>query len=401
MSERLAVCMFDNETVRGGAEEHLLGLLQGLDRARFRPLLAAPAALLDLLGCDLPQDVTLLPIELRSHRQLGRMARLASFLRREQVGVLHSHGFRPSLVASPVARFARIPVTVETPHIREYWRKGWKASFAIDRAASRFVDAYIAVSEANGRYLRDEKKLPAEKIRVIRNGCSLAHFAAAVVVPEGFKQTAGFRAHDPVLLTAARLEPQKGHAVLLRAMAALKPEFPALRLVLLGEGSLREELASLARELGLADSVLMPGHSPDTRVWMSAADVCVLPSFAEGLPLFAIESLAAARPMVATAVDGTPEIVLDKRTGLLVPPGDAAALAEAIAEVLRHPQAAAERAMEGACYVRAEFTIERQLRETEDLYDLLWTRKTGRVMPTRAEAARIPSEAHACAAGVD
>lgn len=396
MSRHLVVCMFDNESVRGGAEEHLLCLLQGLDRARFRPLLAAPAALIELLGRDLPPDVVLLPIELRSHLELKRMRQLAAFLRREQVDVLHSHGFRPSLLASPVGRFAGVPVTVETPHVREYWRKGWKANYAIDRAASRYVDAYIAVSEANGRYLREEKKLPADKIKVIRNGCALSHFAAAVAVPEGFKQAAGFAAHDPVMLLAARLEPQKGHAVLLRAMAALKQEFSALRLVLLGDGSLRGELQSLACELGLAESVFMPGHSPDTRCWMSAADVCVLPSFAEGLPLFAIEALAAARPMVATAVDGTPEIVLDRRTGLTVPPGNPAALAAAITEVLRNPGPAAERAAEGARYVREQFSLVRQLRETEALYEMLWTRKTGRMLPMPQ-----PSATGACTAKVD
>ena len=383
MSERLTICMFDNETVRGGAEEHLLCLLQGLDRARFRPLLAAPAALIDLLGRDLPGDVTRLPIELYSHSQLGRMWKLASFLRREQVDVLHSHGFRPSLLASPVGCMARVPVTVETPHVREYWRKGWKANYAVDRAASHFVDAYIAVSEANGRYLRDEKKLPAEKITEIRNGCSLEHFAAAVTVPQGFKRRAGFAESDPVMLVAARLEPQKGHAILLRSMADLKQEFPALRLVLLGDGTLRAELSALAGVLGLGDSVYMPGHSPDTRLWMSAADLCVLPSFAEGLPLFAIEALAAARPMVATAVDGTPEIVLDGRTGWIVPAGDHAALAGAIAQVLRNPQRAAQLAQAGARYVREQFTLARQLRQTEDLYEKLWTHKTGRALAPR------------------
>jgi glycosyltransferase involved in cell wall biosynthesis len=380
---RLAICMFDNEVVRGGAEEHLLCLLKGLDRQRFRPLLVAPAMLLARLASDLPPDVTTLPLALHSFSQIGRMRELAAFLRRQQVQILHSHGFRPSLLASPVGRFAQVPVTVETPHVREYWRKGWKANYAIDRAASRLVDAYIAVSEANQRYLVDEKKLPAAKVKVIRNGCSLEHFAAPVSVPPGFKSAAGFAESDPVLLVAARLEPQKGHAVLLRAMQALKQEFPALRLVLLGDGCLRAELEALVRQLGLQGSVLMPGHSPDIRRWMSAADLCVLPSFAEGLPLFAIECLAAARPMVATAVDGTPEIVVNGKTGLTVPAGDVNALAASIAELLRNPQHAAQLGAEGARYVRECFTVERQLRQTEDLYESLWTNKTGRALSAR------------------
>ena len=162
---------------------------------------------------------------------------------------------------------------------------------------------------------------------------------------------------------AARLEPQKGHQVLLRAMARLKAEFPNLRLVALGEGSLRAELQGLVRELGLENSVLMPGHCPDVRGWMSAADVCVLPSFAEGLPLFAIECLAASRPMVASAVDGTPEIVINGKTGLTVAAGDPVALALAIARLLRDPRLAVQLGAAGAEWVRQRFTLERQIRE--------------------------------------
>jgi glycosyltransferase involved in cell wall biosynthesis len=379
--------MFDNEAVRGGAEEHMLCLLHGLDRRRFRPLLVCSDELLALLRPDLPDDVEVLPLRLQSHLQLGRMRVLHRFLRGQRVQVLHSHGFRPSLLASPVGRCAAVPVIVETPHVREYWRKGWKASFVIDRQASRFVDQYIAVSEANRKYLVEEKGLPEKKIVLIRNGCDVERFDLAHPVPANFKCLAGFAESDPVLLVAARLEPQKGHRVLLRAMALLRPEFPNVRLVALGEGSLRAELEDQVRELGLESSVLMPGHCPDVRDWMTAADVCVLPSFAEGLPLFAIECLAAGRPMVASAVDGTPEIVVDGKTGLTVPAGDSAALAEAIARLLRDPQLAARLGGAGAEWVRQCFTLKRQIRETEALYERLWYAKTGNTpLPEREES---------------
>lgn len=280
-------------------------------------------------------------------------------------------------MASPVGYWAKVPVRVETPHVREYWRKGWKSSYAIDRVGGRFVDQYIAVSKANCKYLVEEKGLPAKKVTVICNGCDVQRFDAAHAVLPNLRSRAGYAESDPLLLVAARLEPQKGHSVLLQAMAVLKNEFPNLRLVALGDGSLRTELEGQVRKLGLENSVLMPGHSPDVRGWMSAANVCVLPSFAEGLPLFAIECLAAGRPMVASAVDGTPEIVVDGRTGLTVPPGDSAALAQAIGRLLREPNLAAELAAAGAVWVRERFTLERQIRETEELYERLWRAKTG------------------------
>jgi glycosyltransferase involved in cell wall biosynthesis len=380
--------MFDNEVVRGGAEEHMLCLLKGMDRSRFRPLLVCPAELLELLRQDLPSDVEVLTLNLQSHRQFGLMRELSGFLRGQQVQVLHSHGFRPSILASPVGRWARVPIVVETPHVREYWRKGWRSSYIFDRMAGRFVDQYIAVSEANKRYLVEEKKLPAKKVTVIRNGCDVKHFEAAHDLPADLKRSAGFWGNDPVLLVAARLEPQKGHSVLLRAMVPLKAEFPDLRLVMLGDGGLRTELEAQACELGLEGSVFMPGHCPDIRGWMSAATVCVLPSFAEGLPLFAIECLAAQRPMVASAVDGTPEIVVDGKTGLTVPPGDVAALADAIGSLLRDPARAARLAASGAEWVRKCFTLERQVCETEELYEELWRAKTGKMLAHRSDRPR-------------
>jgi glycosyltransferase involved in cell wall biosynthesis len=386
--------MFDNEVVRGGAEEHMLCLLRGLDRRRFRALLVCPEELLARLRPELPEDVQVLALALQSHRELGRMRVLRDFLRREQVQVLHSHGFRPSLLASPVGCSARVPVMVETPHVREYWRKGWKSSYAIDRMGGRFVDQYIAVSEANRKYLVEEKGLPAKKITVICNGCDIARFDPAHNAPADFRRRAGFAGSDRLLLVAARLEAQKGHAVLLRAMAALKSEFPNLRLVALGEGSLRAELEGQARELGLESSVLMPGHSSDVCDWMSTADVCVLPSFAEGLPLFAIECLAAGRPMVASAVDGTPEIVVDCKTGLTVPPGDVAALAQAIGRLLREPRLARELGAAGAAWVRQRFTLERQIRETEELYERLWQAKTGKTHWQQREERGAQALAH-------
>jgi glycosyltransferase involved in cell wall biosynthesis len=382
----LTVCMFDNEIVRGGAEEHMLCLLRGLDRRRFRPLLVCPEELVVLMRPELPNDVETLPLALQSHRQLGRISVLRDFLRQQQAQILHSHGFRPSILASPVGWLTGVPVTVETPHVREYWRKGWKANFAIDRVAGRFVTQYIAVSEANRRYLVEEKGLPAEKIVTILNGSDIERFDRAHTPPADFRYRSNLADNDQVLLVAARLEPQKGHSVLVQALKLLRSEFPALRLVALGDGSLRGELETQVRALGLEGHVSMPGHCSDIRDWMSAADICVLPSFAEGLPLFAIECLAAGRPMVATSVDGTPEIVIDGKTGILVPPGNPVALAEGIARLLRDRALAEQLGAAGARWVRSRFTLTRQIRETEELYERLWCEKTRNTLPRACEA---------------
>ena len=122
------------------------------------------------------------------------------------------------------------------------------------------------------------------------------------------KRQLGFADSDPVLLLIGRLEPQKGHSVLFAALKDVLQDVPNARLVCVGDGALRPALEAELQQLELTASVRLVGYQSNVRDWLSIADVCVLPSFFEGLPLVAIECLAAGRAMVATAVDGTPEV---------------------------------------------------------------------------------------------
>jgi glycosyltransferase involved in cell wall biosynthesis len=135
---------------------------------------------------------------------------------------------------------------------------------------------------------------------------------------------------------------------------------------------LRGELESQVRDLGLNDSVRFLGYQSNVLDWLALAHLTVLPSLWEGLPLAAIESLAAGRPVVATAVDGTPEVVIDAKTGLTVPPDDPKRLAEAICRLLREPRLLERMGEEGRRWVIEHFSQERQIRQTQDLYLRAW-----------------------------
>lgn len=379
----ISVCYFSNALARGGAEEHILTLLHGLDRTRFRASLVCTPEVAEKVRPDVPDDVDVVPLRLRKPRDVGAAIALARFLRSRRFDVLHSHLFYSSLFASPIGRVCRVPLIVETPHVREHWRRGWKASYLIDRLAGRFVHQYIAVSEANRRYLVQEKGLPARKIVVIHNGVHLARFTPAHRAPAGLRERLGFGAHDPVLLVVGRLEPQKGHAVLLDAMPAIFREFPATRLVCVGEGALRAELEAKADEVSFRDAVRFVGRQPNVEDWLALADVVVLPSFYEGLPLAAIEALAAGRAMVATAVDGTPEVVVDGATGLTVPPGNPVRLARAICRLLGDPLLRQKLGSAGREWVLERFDQAQQIHRTEALYQLALARR-GHVLAHRA-----------------
>jgi glycosyltransferase involved in cell wall biosynthesis len=382
---------FTNVLVRAGAEEHILTLVQGLDRTRFRIHLACPPVVAEKLKPDLPTDVELIPLCLRRPTHLGAARRLASIIRTRRVDILHSHLFYSSLFASPIGRACRVPLIVETPHVREHWRRGWKSSFLVDRLVGRCVDTYVAVSKANARYLTQEKRLPDRKVVVIENGCDLARFDPDRLPPAGLKKSLEFGESDLVLVVAARLEPQKGHRVLLEALPAVLREFATVRLVCVGDGQLRPELEALVVRLGLSASVRFVGYRSDVADWLALADMTVLPSFYEGLPLAAIESLAVARPVVATAVDGTPEVVLHERNGLIVPPGDARALAEAICRLLRDSRMRRDLGRAGRDWVLTRFNQERQVQRTQDLYlQALGTRRRRSSAPSPQAAYGTP-----------
>jgi glycosyltransferase involved in cell wall biosynthesis len=377
-SGRLDLMLFTNSRVRGGVEEHTLTLLRGLDRERFRLHLVCSPEVAQLVAGDAPGDVDIVPLLVPGWQEPTGVRQLARLMRTCHVDILHSHQFRASLVASPLGRLCGVPVIVETPHIREHWRRGWlKSRFVVDRAVGRLVDYFIAVSESNGRYLIEGKGLPARKVVVIQNGCDLARCRWDRERAAELRARLGLTEADRVIITVGRLEPQKGHGILLSAMPALLREFPHLHLVCLGEGTLQPELERQAAQLGVERAVRFVGFQPDVASWLGMADVMALASFYEGLPLVAIEALAAGRAVVATAVDGTPEVVRDGVTGLTVAPGDATALAAAIGRLLRDRALRERLARQGQEWVSARFDQKRQVQETEQLYLRAWRERSG------------------------
>ncbi len=362
--QRIKVAQISTACAWGGAEEHLLGLLQHLDRERFQLYLVARPQLEAEWRHRLPQDVVWRGWSPAGIRSGWEMLRLATWLRSNRIQVVHSHLAHASWRAAPAARWAQAALVVETPHLRESWRQGWKRHYGWDRWQARGVDVLIAVSHANGEYLQRDKGLSAHKIQVIANGCDLNRFHPQPA-PEWPREW-GWSVSDPVILLPGRIEAQKGHAVLLEAAAKIKPRWPRLRLLFAGEGSLRPSLEARARDLGLEAKWL--GRQPKIERWLAAASVVALPSWYEGLPLVLLEALAMARPVVASQVDGVPEIIRDGQTGRLFPAGDSAKLAEILHAMLTDPGMAQRLGRQGRQWVEQSYSLTRQIQQTEQIY---------------------------------
>jgi len=181
----------------------------------------------------------------------------------------------------------------------------------------------------------------------------------------------GLAEHEPAVGVVGRLSVEKGHRYFLEAAARLRERVPHARLVIVGGGPLEDELRQHSRLLGLQNCVIFTGFRRDLRRLYAALDIATVPSLSEPFGNVALEAMAAAKPVVASRVGGLVESVLDHKTGLLVPPGDSHALARAIGTLLDNPSLAQQMAKAGRERVHQYFTLERVVREVEEVYDRL------------------------------
>ena len=293
----------------GGSERHLLTLL---------PALAAKGVDVRFVGLDMPgADPFYDEIEVPFER-VSRPWQLRGALKRAGADLVHTH-----LVHADVygAMSTRTPI-VSTKHNPDPFRAGpWR--FA-ERVLARRARRVIAISAAVRSFSVEQVGLPAEKIEVIHYGLD--------ALPEPWGENPDLPIPDgaPLLLCVARLAPQKGVDIAIRAL----PSIPDAMLLVLGEGPERPRLESLARELGVADRVLMPGRVGDVAALYRRCNVVVHPARWEGFGLAMLEGMLAGRPVVAANAGSAPELVADGMTGLLFPPDDAEALARDVKTAL-------------------------------------------------------------------
>ena len=354
----------------GGGERYLELLFDRLDRARYRELLICPESgpfvrRMKERGVD-TQLVHLAP--LFNPMALWRLTRL---LVRERVTILQTHGARANFYGRIAGRLAGVPVIISTVHnsMKDYEVRSlrrWLYAFLL-RLTLPLVHQIICVSDANRRDLIEECPAAAAKTHTVYNGVDPLAFTSQPD-HQRVRQELGV-IQGPVLLTIARLTEQKGHRYLLQALPRLLETWAQLSCIFVGEGELHDALQRMAIDLGVEQACRFVGVRDDIPDVLAAADVVVLPSLSEGFPFVLLEALAMGCPVVASRVNGVPELIEDHRTGLLVPPRDPQALAAAIREILSDPTAASKMGAVGRAMVRERFTVNRMVANTTAIFD--------------------------------
>lgn len=352
----------------GGAQAHVLDLVRaddpGLDVAvasgsnhgdpgPLEPEFSSPGSLYRL--GHLRRELSI--------RDVAAIREIRALIRRLQPDVVHTHSSK----AGVLGRLATIGLPVKTVHNVHGWSFSpmtgarRRAVIVLERLLARATDVLVTVSHADAAVARSNKIRPRRWIEVIRSGIELGAFRAAAHPAERLQTAA------PVIGTVGRVATQKDPITALEVFAGVRRTLPDARFHWIGDGPLREDVERRARKLGLGSSFMVLGHVDDVPSKLASLDVFLLCSRWEGLPRGLVEAMACEVPVVASAVDGVPDVVVDGVTGRLVSSGDIPGLTRAVIDTVRDPAFACTMATNAVGQLD-EFSVEETRRRTAALY---------------------------------
>jgi len=342
-----------------GSEAHLLQLLPDLRArgwdVRFLMLHEDEPGAWEFARELQARGVPLDDIRLRADVDPIAFGEIAAYLARVRPTVLHTHLVHADVYGQLAGSLSRVPLRLSTKHGFNEFREGRWFGVA-DRSVSSLAHVHVAISRGLAQYLAETEGFREEDFEIVHYG---------VASSDGVEPYAG---SEPRLVCVGRLIPIKGHVVLLRALARARLEVPGIVLDVAGRGPLAPALARYARELGIEQAVRFLGFVSPIEAAFEDAAIVVVPSLGEGFGMVALEAMERRRPVIASAVGGLPEIVADGETGLVVPPADVGALADAIVALAGDLPRAAEMGAVGRVRALAEFTPERCVERIEALY---------------------------------
>jgi len=368
------VCHFVVADGISGAENHLLKLVPNLSQEKYEVHFVVMAPLYGIYEEFLKrcQKIKVIFIPLKGKMNPLNLIRLFWLFRKGQYDLLHTHNSRADVYGILAGKMAGIQIAMASIHgyqrydqINPLFKiRGW--------ILRNFSDRIITISDALKDLIAENEGIDRKKMATVYYGLERLNLEAGGVNIRG---EFDLDPDTPLLVDVGRLIPVKSHDTLIRALKHIIPYFPNLRLFVIGDGMLKEELKGLTKALTLEDHVIFTGYREDVARFMKEADLLVFPTLGEGFGLVLLEAMAFKKPIVATRVMSIPEIVEDGKSGLLVPPRHPEELADAILQLLRDKKRAEVFGNRGFDILSSKFSIERMVEETERIYDRLLEEK--------------------------
>lgn len=325
-------------------------------------------------------EVEVFPLKRTFH--FHRAVQFALWLKKRHIDLVHTHTTLEGMVLSRLgAWLAGVPIICHH-HLEHTYNTN-----SIIRFLQRLADNFTGLSAINLAVSEDTRKSLissgncADKISVLPNGVSLSTRSNGHY-PVDIQQTLSIPADAVIVGCVARLSPIKGQEDLIRAIKRISSQVESAHLILIGAdiatgGQYQQTLAHLAAGLGIAEKVHFTGYRPDASQLIDHFDIFVLPSYREAMPMSILEAMAAAKPVIATHVNGVPEVVIDGVTGILVPPGDPETLADAILRLLHDPDLARRMGAAGRARVEEHFNLDRLNEQLFQIYDQVVAKHRG------------------------
>lgn len=354
------------ELSSGGAQSALLRLLERMDTQQFTLTVVC------LYNGDkiVAQQIRALGIEvvdlgMTQKWRIDTLGRLYQLLRQKRPDILHTWMFHANVPGRVLGRLAGVSIIISS---EQTMGQEGRIRRLLNRLTAPLTDRVICVAQKVADFVQAQVGIPSDKLVVIPNGVDVQIF-----VPSAMTKPADWQPR--IIGNVGRLEPVKGTRFLLEAFAQVADQFPDRRVWLVGDGTERQNLEMQTKQLGVTDQIQFLGTRKDVSELLPQMDIFVLPSHWEGMPIAVLEAMAAGLPVVATAVGGTTEVVVPGETGLLVPPADPTALAQAMVTLLTDPALCHRFGLAGRKRVEQQFSIEQTVAKTVALYEKLFYEK--------------------------
>ncbi|RJO60145.1 glycosyltransferase family 1 protein [candidate division WS5 bacterium] len=364
----------------GGGERAFAQLINGLDKGKYKVYVAclprSSGLTPELFVEEIQGAAQIVPFDLRDQFNLWNIFRLIRIVKEKKIDFMHSQGARADFFVRIAAGLVKMPVvisTIATP-VEEYNVNPVKKAVyvVLDRFGERFVDKFIVVAEHLMRKLTQIHKIPPHKVAKIYNGVDIEKYNYDPQIAVSVRKEMDIGPQVLLVGAVGRLTWEKGLPYFIEAAKKITDSgwqiTDKVKYLIVGEGELEGNLRLKVKSLRLEEKVIFTGFRKDVREILGAIDILVVPSLREGFPMITLEAMAMAKPIIATNIDGITEQITDGINGILTPPKDSSAIAQAIIRLINDRESGRKLGLAARKRVEQEFSVEKMVAETEKVY---------------------------------